>query len=236
MPVVQIVRSKLRRPRVPGDLVVRNELLTLLEAACDLPLTLVVAPAGYGKTTLLSRWLDGREGAAAWLSLDADDSDPIVFVSYLLAAVRSAIPDACAETLGCLTGRQQVPLSALAGSLSNDLEALPASLLLVLDNYHRIDSAQTHALLDRLLAHPSSHLRLVVAARRDPAWSLAALRVGEAISEICLRDLQFSKRETAILIERCAGRAVSGDLLDCLQERTEGWPVGVRLAAGRRAR
>ncbi len=231
MPFVQIVRSKLHLPRVPGDLVVRNELLAVLEAGSGLPLTLLVAPAGYGKTVLVSHWLAARNGTRAWLSLDEDDSDPIVFVSYLVAAVRTAMPDACAETQRCLNGGQPPSVSSLAGSLSNDLEVLPTSLVLVLDNYHRIDSPQTHALLDRLLVHPASALRLVVLARHDPVLSLGALRVREAMREIRLGDLQFSRCETAMLIERCAGLAISGELLDCLQERTEGWPVGVRLAA-----
>ncbi|MCQ1550623.1 MAG: LuxR C-terminal-related transcriptional regulator [Candidatus Accumulibacter phosphatis] len=231
MPSLQIVRSKLQRPRESGDFIARSELLALLEAGSNRPLTLLVAPAGYGKTALVAHWLAGRNGLAAWLSLDRDDSDPIVFIHYLAAALRTAVPDACAETLAHLDAVQQVPWALLAGSLSNDLAALPVPLVLVLDNYHHIDSPPIHALLDRLLAHPASALHLLLIARHDPPLSLGALRVREEVNEIRMRDLQLSQRETAILLERCTGHPISAAALDRLQTCCEGWPVGVRLAA-----
>ena len=231
MPSVSIVRSKLHRPRVIGDFVARSELLTQLEAGCALPLTVLVAPAGYGKTSLVAHWLAGRDGLAAWLSLDAEDSDPLAFVSYFVAALRRTLPAACPETLGCLAAQPPPSSADLAASLSNDLEALSAPLVLVLDDYQRIDSAPTHALLDRLLARPSTALHLVVISRGDPPLSLGALRVRRALSEIRLPDLQWARREMATLIERCVGCAVSGEVVDTLHNQSEGWPVGVRLLA-----
>jgi LuxR family maltose regulon positive regulatory protein len=197
MPSPQIVRSKLQRPREIGDFVARSELLTLLEAGSSRPLTLLVAPAGYGKTALVAHWLAGRDGQTAWLSLDHDDSDPIVFIHYFAAALRTVVPDACAETLAHLDAVQQAPWTHLVGSLSNDLAALPAPLVLVLDNYQRIDSPPIHALLDRLLEHPASALHLLLIARNDPPLSLGALRVREEVNEIRMRDLQLGQRETA---------------------------------------
>lgn len=228
---VQIVRSKLRRPRLVGDFVARSGLLRRLDAGSELPLTLLSAPAGYGKTSLLVHWLEGRDGAAAWLSLDRDDSEPMVFASYFVAAVRTVFPDACAETLICLHASPPPSLATLAGSLSNALEALPSPLVLVLDGYQHVDSPSTQALLDRLLSHPASGLRLVISTRQDPRLSLGALRVREAMVEIRVPDLQFDERESTTLIERCAGRAVSDEAMDHLQACSEGWPVGVRLAA-----
>ena len=176
MSTVQIIRSKLQRPRVAGDFVNSSDLLALLEGGRSLPLTLLSAPAGYGKTSLVARWLDGRDGLSAWLSLDRDDSDPAVFVSYFVAAVRTAIADACVDTLACLNAG--TPSSAaLLASLSNDLDALSAPLVVVLDDYHRIDSPQTHALLDCLLAHPVKGLHLVVCARQDPPLSLSLIHI-----------------------------------------------------------
>jgi len=117
--------------------------------------------------------------------------------------VRTAIADACVDTLACLNAG--TPSSAaLLASLSNDLDALSAPLVVVLDDYHRIDSPQTHALLDRLLAHPVKGLHLVVCARQDPPLSLGVLRVREAMLEIRMRELQFSERVTAILIDTLA--------------------------------
>jgi len=184
-----------------------------------------------GSLAVMACWLAGRNGLAAWLSLDRDDSDPIVFIHYLATALRTAVPDACAETLAHLDAVQQVPWALLAGSLSNDLAALPVPLVLVLDNYHHIDSPPIHALLDRLLAHPASALHLLLIARHDPPLSLGALRVREEVNEIRMRDLQLSQRETAILLERCTGHPISAAALDRLQTCCEGWPVGVRLAA-----
>lgn len=231
MPSVQIIRSKLHRPRVPGDFVARGELLTRLEEGSALPLTLLAAPAGYGKTSLIAHWLAGRDGLSAWLSLDAEDSDLVVFVNYLVAAARTVCPNACVDTLDYLNVGQPPSLAALAGCLSNDLEALSTPLVLVLDDFHRIRSSQTHALLDRLLAHPADGLHLVVITRHDPQLALGALRAREAMSEVRMGDLQFSERETAILIQRCSGRTLAGASLETLQHRSEGWPVGVRLAA-----
>jgi LuxR family maltose regulon positive regulatory protein len=193
MPSVSIVRSKLHRPRVIGDFVARSELLTQLEAGCALPLTVLVAPAGYGKTSLVAHWLAGRDGLAAWLSLDAEDSDPLAFVSYFVAALRRTLPRCLPGDAGLSECSTAAVVSHLAGSLSNDLEALSAPLVLVLDDYQRIDSPPTHALLDRLLAHRARALHLVVISRGDPPLSLGALRVREAMSEIRLPDLQFAR-------------------------------------------
>lgn len=230
MPSVHITRSKLHRPRIAHDFVVRSELLTRLEAGSELPLTLLSAPAGYGKTSLVADWLARRDGLSAWLSLDSEDNDPLVFLGYFVAAVRSAMVNACGETLGHLDSAQPLSLPVLAGSLSNDLDALSTPLVVVLDDYHRIHSSGTPALLDRLLARPSTGLHLVIITRQEPRLSLGALRVRGMLSEITMRDLQFSTLESATLIERCAGRAVSGAALASLQNATDGWPVAVRLA------
>lgn len=228
---VKIIRSKLHRPRVIADLVVRGDLLARLEAGSNRPLTLLSAPAGFGKTSLVSHWLESRDGLAAWLSLDREDSDPVVFVCYVVAAVRTVLPDACAETLSCLQGGQRVPIADLAAHLSNDLDELRTPLALVLDDYQHIESPETHALLDRLLMHPATALRLVLLARQDPPLSLGALRAREEMSEIRMRDLQFCPPETAALLERCTGHAVAGGVVAYLQKHSEGWPLGVRMAA-----
>ncbi|MCM8596818.1 LuxR C-terminal-related transcriptional regulator [Accumulibacter sp.] len=228
LPPVQVVRRKLQRPRIVGDLVERQELLSDLEAASRLPLTLVHAPPGYGKTTLVVSWIESREGLSAWLSPDTEDSDPRVFLSYLVAAIQSAFPDACTATLACLAdGETSLPV--LAGALSNDLDALPAPLVVVIDDFQRIVSPSTHALLDRLLLRPPDRLHLVLISRTLPPLSLGALRVREALSEIGMRELRLSTREAALVIERCAGRALPPEALERACQRSEGWPAGVRL-------
>lgn len=224
-----IVRSKLNRPPVVDDYVVRSELIERLEAGSRLPLTLVSAPAGCGKTLLVSHWLSGRESRAAWLSLTGEESDPLAFVAHFVAAVRSVVGDACEETLNCLQ-HEDTSLPLLGGILSNDLDALAEPLVVVLDGYQCIGSAETHALLDRLLAHPPRALRLVILTRRDPPLALGTLRVHGLLCEIRDRLFHFSKRESINLIERCAGRRLSEGETACVQDITEGWPLGVRLA------
>lgn len=231
MPFFQIARNKLHRPRIIGDFVTRSDLVARLEAGSSLPLTLLAAPAGYGKTSLVAHWLEGREGRVAWLSLDVDDSEPAAFARCVAAAIRTVFPEACADTLACLDLAQAPSLMALSVCLSNDLEALTAPLILVLDDYHRIDSLPTHLLVDRLLARPVPHLHLVVISRNNPPLALGALRVREELNEITMLELRFAKAKTATLLERGAGRVVAEEALDHLHEWTEGWPAGVRLAA-----
>lgn len=228
---IQIVRSKLRPPRLASGLVVRAALVERLEAGSLRPLTLLSAPAGYGKTTLVAQWLDTREGSAAWLALDRDDGELTTFAGYLVAAIRAVVPDACAETLSVLEKAERPSLSTLAATLSNDLEALPAPLVVVLDGYHQIDAEETHALLNRLLAHPPVCLHLLIITRRDPPLALSALRARQALFEIRVRDLQFSLSEYASLIEGGMGRVPSDEVLARLYESGEGWPAAVRLAA-----
>ncbi|HQC80928.1 MAG TPA: LuxR C-terminal-related transcriptional regulator [Accumulibacter sp.] len=231
MPAVPISMSKLRRPRVVADFVEHGDLLRLLEAGSHLPLTLVSAPGGYGKSSVVAHWLAGRAGLSAWLSLDRDDSDPFVFASYLVAAVRTVLPDDCAGTMRHLNGASPPSPATLASSLSNDFDVLSAPLVLILDDYHTIDSPVTHALLDSLLAYPSNELHLVLVARHDPPLSLGVLRVRELMSEIRLRDLRFPDSMVAALVERSTGQAVVGtDLAPVLQRWIEGWPAGARLA------
>ncbi|HRD90782.1 MAG TPA: LuxR C-terminal-related transcriptional regulator [Accumulibacter sp.] len=225
------LRSKLQRPRVVADFVARDELQRRLEGARTVPLTVVAAPLGYGKTSLVAHWLEGDVGRAAWLSLDAGDSEPQAFIRCLVAAVRSALPEACSETLACFAADRLPPLAVIATLLGNELDDLAEPLLLVLDDLHCIDNRNTYRLLDRLLLRPPRNLHLVLIGRGDPPLSLGALRVRGALNEIGVRDLQFSRQQAAQIIERAAGSEVGTAAMARLHERSGGWPAGVRLAA-----
>ena len=145
-----------------------------LNAAANL--TLVIAPAGYGKTTLLSTWLENSVVPSAWLSLDEHDNDLVVFVSYLVAAVRTLFPAACHDTLQLLHGITLPPVAVISRSLSNELAAIEQEFVLVLDDYHVIHERAIHEVMAELTRHPPPALHLVFAARNDLALPLSSLR------------------------------------------------------------
>jgi LuxR family maltose regulon positive regulatory protein len=186
-----ITLSKLNRPRISGQPVVRARLLEQLKPATAL--VLVIAPAGYGKTTLLGTWLQTCALPSAWLSFDENDNDLVVFVTYLVAAVRTVFPDACADTLDLLNGMTAPPVAAIARNLSNALAAIEQEFILVLDDYHVIHDRAIHEVMTELLRHPPQALHLVLAARTDPPLPLAGLRARGDVIELRKADLRFTE-------------------------------------------
>ncbi len=226
-----ILRTKLYRSPVTGDYVHREALLARLEQGTALPLTIVSAPAGYGKSSLISHWLQVRDGTDSWLSLDESDSDLRIFLGYFVAAVQNLSADACQDTLGIIQSDSLPPLPVLAAHLGNDLEDLPERMALVLDDYQNVHDPDIHLLLDRLMLHPSSKLHLVILSRRDPTLSLASLRARHRLTEIRMKDLEFSRADTMSFFKRASGLDLEPDVLERVQSNTEGWPAGVRLAS-----
>ena len=225
-----LIRTKLHRPSVPFDVVGRDRLLRLMDRAFEVPLTLVSAPAGYGKSVLVARWAGSCEHRVAWLSLDRDESDLRLFLQYLVAAVHTVAAGACRVTEDVLRAPELPPASVLAGYLLNELEAIDQPLVIALDDYHRIaSSSPVHDLIDRLLEHPPRSLRLVLITRRDPPLNLVSLLAGNQITEVRLEDLKFSSPETTEFLTSTAGLAISENALANLQEQVEGWAAGLRL-------
>ena len=221
-----VVRTKLYRPPVARGFVHRKRLSDRLDEGVRAPLTLVSAPAGYGKSTLISDWVETGSFESAWLSLDESDSELSAFLGYLIAAVRTAFPSACRETEDLLAASPPTP--TLAASLANDLEAIEDRLVLVLDDYHRIRDPKIHEVLDRVLEHPPPMVHFAILTRRDPPLSLSRLRAKGLVTELRMHDLQFSAEESAEMLEAALGSAADSTVL---HERTEGWPVALRLAA-----
>jgi len=217
----------LYRPPIARDTVVRNR---LLKAVAEGVVTLVSAPAGYGKSTLVSQWLNESTVPSAWLSLDPADSDLRQFLAYVSAAVRTIFPDACREILDCLQMVQLPSPEELAGVLGNDLDQVDRRFILVLDDYYRLRHTQIHDLIDGLLHHPPRTLHLVIVTRRDPPLELQALRARGTLTEIRMRDLAFSAAESAAFARNCLGDELSETALSQLHQVTEGWPVALRLA------
>ncbi len=199
-------------------------------------LTLISAPAGYGKTTLLATLLYSPSPPLpfAWLTVDEGDNDPALFIAYLLAALARLNPACGTLTRSALSNSRLADSkpSVIAGLLINDItETIPAPFALVLDDLHLITEPGIHALLSYLVEHLPSQMHLVVATRNDPPLPLARLRARGQLLEIRLRDLRFDDDETAAFLNRTLNLNLTDADLTTIASRTEGWPVGLRLVA-----
>ena len=224
-----ILRTKIHRPATTPDLVCRPRLHQILDDALPCHGILVSAPAGYGKSILVSHWAELRPEPCAWLSLDNSDSDLRSFVEYLVAAVRYAIPDACAETQALLETEDLPPAATLAAILANDLDEIETHFLLVLDDLHRVSEPAVFELLGILLDHAPSRLCLILVTRQDPPLALSRLRGRGQLVEVRLRDLVFDTSEAEALLAQVAGISVGAAALANLESELEGWAAGLRL-------
>ncbi len=227
-----LLETKLHAPRRRRGLVERPRLTDRLVAATLPSLTIVAAPAGFGKTTLLADWFAGAERESrptAWLSLDGSDNDPTMFWSYVIAAVQTMVPDAGRRASALLRSSQ--PLESVVGSLLNDLTGIADDVVLVLDDYHVIESAQLHETMSFLLEHLPPHVHLVLGSRADPPLPLARLRARGDLLEIRAADLRFTADESAAYFNEAMGLHLTADDVHALEARTEGWIAALQLAA-----
>jgi len=222
-------------PPVRADWVSRPRLLGRLEQVRHTKLTLLSAPAGFGKPTLLSEWVAGCEAPVAWLSLDRDDNDPARFWCYVIAALRT-IPeleerDFGRTMLAVLESRAFAALAPLLADLINELsQATQQDIVLVLDDLHVISQPRIHEGLSFLLDHMPQQMHVVLSTRIDPPWSLARMRVRREMIELRLDDLRFSPEESAAFLRDATGIDLLPDDLAALEERTEGWIAGLQMA------
>lgn len=228
----QLLATKLHAPwRRPG-VVHRPRLNNRLVNARQPALTLVSAPAGFGKTTLLTEWFAETGGpgpSMAWLALDAGDNDPALFGSYVVAALQSVAPQVGVSALSLLRSSQ--PLRAATAALINDLEALSGDVVLVLDDYHVIDSADVHEAIVFLLDHAPPQFHVVLASRADPPLPLARLRARGDLREVRAADLRFTTDEAATYFNEAMGLQLAAGEVGALEARTEGWVAALQLAA-----
>ncbi len=226
-----LLATKLHRPRLAAPLVPRPRLLAHLTAGLDQGLLLISAPAGYGKSTVVNQWLDTVDLPWAWIALDEHDSDLATFVSYLLAALRSVYPEA-GQTVETLLRAPALPAPpVLADALLSDLTALPGPWLLVLDDYHAIQSLGVHAVMQRVVQHRPAHVHLALTTRADPPLQLERLRGQRQLCELRGADLRFTAEEAALLLRQEMGAAPDVETTALLDAGTEGWAVGLHLAA-----
>jgi len=225
------MQTKLYRPRSSSDVIPRARLLERLDAALGGRATLVSAPAGFGKTTLVADWTQTLERPTAWLSLDAHDNEPAIFVSSLVASLQTVFPDAFGTTASVLTAPHLPPPHHVATLLINDLTALPQAMVLVLDEYHSIHHQAVHTLLEVLITYLPSQVHLVLISRFDPPLPLATWLAKGYLTTVNHADLRFTLEETETFLTRMLVDELAHETAGELQERTEGWIAVMRLAA-----
>ena len=225
--------TKLRTPPSRPDRVPRPHLCERLNAGANRSLTLISAPAGFGKTTLLSEWANQSSLPVAWLSLDAGDNDPVRFISYCVAALQMVHADLGAAALSMLGARQPSPIESVLTVLVNDVATVARPFALVLDDYHVVENRAIDDALAFLLEHLPSPpgLHLVVAGRSDPSLPLTRLRARGQLTELRQDDLRFAPGEAAQFFNRVMRLNLSADDVAALSSRTEGWIAGLQLAA-----
>ena len=230
-----LLLTKLHIPRVRSPLVHRTRLIELLRAGLERRLTLVSAPAGFGKTTLLAEWTLQSPHCVTWLSLEEGDNDPTRFWTYFTAALQRLQPDIGAYALSLLQSAQPAPMRSVITALVNEIDAFPDSFSLVLDDCHVIEAEPIYEALDFLLEHLPPRMHLVIATRTDPAISLARLRMRNQMVELRAADLRFDNPETGAFLNEVMGFQLPAADVSALETHTEGWIAGLHLAALRLA-
>ena len=225
-----LLRTKLYRPSVTRNLVERNRLIDRLNRGLDHRLILVSAPAGFGKTTLVSSWLQACPLPSVWLGLDQHDSDLRVFLEYLLAAIESRFPGSVQHTRLLLATNSPLRVEDIAQSLANELDELEQEFVLVLDDLQMISEMDVYRCLEALLQHPPQRLHIVFVTRLDPPLSLALFRGRGQITEIRGPELRFSVEESQTFVNQRIVVPLKNEVLALLVERTEGWAAGLQLA------
>ncbi len=221
--------TKLTKPSLGSQLLNRQALSDRLATAPSGSVTLVCAPAGYGKSTAVSLWLETVSAPFIWLSLEEQDSPLWVFVTELIAALRTVHPVAGNATLARIRGQGTPRAERLSTVFLADLQKVEGPLVVVLDDYETIRDEETHAFMSRVCEYSPAHVRFVVISRTEPPIGIARLRARNRLLELRPSDLRFSTDDARELMYCLTGERLSDDTIDLLAGRTEGWAVGLRL-------
>jgi LuxR family maltose regulon positive regulatory protein len=239
---VPLLTTKLYIPPPRPHAVPRPRLIQRLEDGLRLGhrLILISAPAGFGKSTLLSEWVAGCDRPVAWVSLDEGDNDPVRFLSYFVAALQTLAtmsqvegvePKVGQGVLSALQSPQPPPIESVLATLINEIAEIPDRFMLVLDDYHVIESQPIDNALTFLLEHQPQQMHLVIVAREDPQLPLSRFRGRGLMTEVRERDLRFTEAEAAAFLNQTMGLNLTLDEVNALAARTEGWITGLQLAA-----
>jgi len=225
-----IFSTKLKRPPPPDDFVQRSNLFTELDKYCLRQLTLVSAAAGYGKSSLISSWLEKQECRFSWLSLDESQNNIRDFVCYLVASVHSVFPASLQETKRLVCQSQLPSIKYLSSSLINELDLLEEPLIITMDDLHLIHETLVQELLSDLLKYIPKNIHLILISRNDPFLPISKMRLEGAVTEIRAGDLEFSPEETQIFLNNTTSHQVDFQTAKDWTIKTEGWVTGLRMA------
>ncbi|MBV9957968.1 MAG: helix-turn-helix transcriptional regulator, partial [Acidobacteria bacterium] len=223
--------TKLYLPPARQSLVDRPRLLEHLNEGLKGKLTLISAPAGFGKTSLVTAWRETSELPLAWLSLDAEDNEPSRFLDYLVAALQTADAELAEDTSALLTGTDIPPVKVVLNSLLNELNAHDAEFVLALDDYHVINEQSIHEAVSFLIERLPPHAHALIVSRSDPPFPLARLRARGELKELRASDLRFDGSEAATFLNDVMSLELTSHDVAALEERTEGWITGLQLSA-----
>ncbi len=225
-----LLRTKLSIPGSTTDIVSRERLTRLLDQSFELPITLVSAPAGYGKSVLVSQWARQQKTPVVWLSLDPGESDVSDFMAYFLEALEQQFPGGFPVTRSLLKLPETTKTPVIASHLLNELGSLEQPCTIILDDYHQISAeSEVHQLLGWILEHPPENIHIVLVTRRDPPLPIHRYRALNQLLEIRLQELRFNVEETSQLLEADGSSGISEQGLLVLDREIEGWAVGLRL-------
>lgn len=221
--------SGLTRPPVPDDYVHRNKLESALEDRRKYPIVVVSAPAGYGKSTQISHWVEQTGTPCVWISLDDFHDDLGAFLSLLEAGLKSWSPTT-AELLRKIGNTANLPsVNHIADAVATNINAVGKELVLVFDDYHQIQNAAIHLMVESILVRMPSSLRIAILTRRTPPLALSRLRSRNLVLDIRMQDLQFDRSETQALVNTAIDSVIEAKTLNNIHELTEGWPTGLRM-------
>ena len=228
---ITLLKTKLYKPPLRSELVSRPHLVERFNAGLKHKLTLITAPAGYGKTTLLSECVHSGQMPFGWLTLDDGDNDPARFWSYVIFAMQTAIPDMGKSAVELLRSSQSPPIKPVITNIINEINEVGENFALVLDDYHMIQTGTIHKALAFLLDNLPPKIHLTIATRADPSLPLARLRGRGQLSEFRADDLRFTLEETETLLNKVMGLGLSYEDIKVLDARTEGWIASLQMAA-----
>jgi LuxR family maltose regulon positive regulatory protein len=227
---LRLLQTKLFIPRAHPEIVERSNLIRKFDEALNSRLVLVTAPAGYGKTTLLSNYFERSNKSIAWVSLDDRDDEQIRFWSYFIAALQTLDASLGKTAQGMLQSTQQPPIENILINLLNDISQYPVDITLCLDDYHSISGSKINEGMVFLIENLPVQMHLVIAGRSEPSFPLPLLRARRQLYEINAADLRFSKDEAALFLNQLMDLNLSADQVTKIEDLTEGWAAGLQLA------